>query len=179
MCDGAAPQRPALEVPDGAPNRDASLGQEAPSPNSQEQDAAPEKTDPVCKPATVDSLPTSPEVKFPKIPRTPRRVPNIEVSRERVGFLDALATELATLKQDLMGYCTVEDLKTRRPQFKIWALLSDPEIQELIDGEAFKPKAFAEALTIRKFGITSRETLKRDRSKLRKAQRNQPSPPRS
>jgi hypothetical protein len=90
-----------------------------------------------------------------------------------------LATELAAVKQDLAGYCTVEDLKRRHPKFALWTLLSDPEIEELVRSERFVPKAFAGALTMRKFGFTSRETLKKDRRKLLKAQRNQPSPPSS
>jgi hypothetical protein len=86
---------------------------------------------------------------------------------------------LATIKQELVVYCTAEGLKQKHPEFILWKHIDEAELRELADGIAFTPKAYAETLTLRKFGITSRETLKKDRKKLRKAQRNQPSPPSS
>jgi hypothetical protein len=110
---------------------------------------------------------------------TPRRTPDFQSSRDRLDLVTALARELATIKQESAAYCTAEGLKQKHPEFILWKHIDEAEIKELADGIAFTPKAYAETLTLRKFGITSRETLKKDRRKLRKAQRNQPSPPSS
>lgn len=99
-----------------------------------------------------------------------RRVPDLKSSRERIDFVRGLAIELATIKQDLTGFCTAKSLKSRHPEFGIWSVISASEVEEIVGGVAFTPKAFAETLTLRKFGITSRETLRKDRKKLRKAQ---------
>jgi hypothetical protein len=139
----------------------------------------PDASVPSPKAGPAGSISTTPKVQHPHSPRAPRRVPDLDLSRERLRLLDALATELATLKQDLAGYCTPEELKKRHPDFILWAHLNDSEVKELVDGEPFFPKRYAEALTIRKFGLTSREALKKDRQKLLKAQRNQPNPPSS
>jgi len=105
----------------------------------------------------------------------PRRTPDFELSRERLELVRKLATELATIKPDLKGYCTAEGLKEKYPGFALWGLIHEDELKELVDGAEFRPKAYAESLTLRKHGITSRATLKKDRQKLRKAQRNRPS----
>jgi hypothetical protein len=105
-------------------------------------------------------------------PVLPRRTPDIQSSRDRINLITALATELAAIKQDLNGYCTVEILKKKHPHFVLWQHISDAEIIALIDGEPFKPRAWAENLTLKKFGLTSRETFKKDRRKLRKAERD-------
>lgn len=107
-----------------------------------------------------------------------RRTPDLESSRQRLGLVDALATELATLKRDLEGFCTVEGLKAKYPQFILWQHIQHAELKELVTGEPFALKAYAETLTLRKFGITSRETLKKDRRKL-KLSRTNPGAPRS
>jgi len=99
----------------------------------------------------------------------PRRTPDLAASRERIALVDTLARELAILKQDLRGYCTTEGLKQKHPKFTVWTLIEDSQIKALVDGEAFTPKAYAENLTLAKFGLTSRETLKKDRQKLRNA----------
>jgi hypothetical protein len=101
----------------------------------------------------------------------PRRTPNLQSSRERLQLVNILASELATIKYDLRRYCTAEDLKKKHPDFTLWDHISDGDLKELVDGVAFTPKAYAENLTLRKFGITSRETLKKDRKKLRKARK--------
>jgi hypothetical protein len=93
--------------------------------------------------------------------------------------VSTLASELATIKHDLNGFCTAESLKKKHPEFVLWGCITDIEIKELVDGTAFTPKAWAENLTLRKFGLTSRETIKKDRKKLRQAQRVQPRKPSS
>ena len=163
-----------------APHWEARAAQPRPATGSRVQEVSPGKAiSPGPELATPSSSKGSPLPEHPSFVRTPRRVPDLDLSRERLRYRDALATELAAVKQDLAGYCTVEDLKRRHPKFALWTLLSDPEIEELVRSERFVPKAFAGALTMRKFGFTSRETLKKDRRKLLKAQRNQPSPPSS
>jgi hypothetical protein len=61
--------------------------------------------------------------------------------------------------------------RKKHPNFILWEHINDVDLKELVDGTAFTPKAYAENLTLRKFGITSRETLKKDRKKLRKAEK--------
>ena len=50
-------------------------------------------------------------------------------------------------------------------------MLSDVEQKELLDGD-FRPKAYAASLVLRKFGLTSLETLRTDRKILRKLDRS-------
>jgi hypothetical protein len=104
------------------------------------------------------------------VAKVPRRTPDIEKSRERLAFFDSVATELATIKQDLKGYYTAKSLKQSHPKFVLWKLISKKELQEIVNGETFFPRTFAENLTLRKFGITSRETLKKDRYKIRRVE---------
>jgi hypothetical protein len=102
---------------------------------------------------------------------TPRRTPDLKSSRERLLLVDTLARELATVKLEVKVYCTPEGLKRKHPTFTLWTIIDDGQLRELVDGEPFTPKAYAEHLTLMKFGLTSRETLKKDRSKLRKAEK--------
>src|SRR5262249_52379422 len=102
----------------------------------------------------------------------PRRAPDLDISRERLALVRTLAQELAVVKQELKSYCSVDMLKRKHPNFTLWTLIDDPQIKDLIDGAPFSPKAFAENLTLKKFGLTSRETLKKDRRKLRMAKMN-------
>jgi hypothetical protein len=102
--------------------------------------------------------------------KVPRRTPDLEKSRQRLAYFNAVATELATIKQSLDGHCTTKSLKQMHPRFLVWKRLSKREIEEIAAGQPFYPKAFAENLTLREFGITSRETLKKDRQKIRRAQ---------
>jgi hypothetical protein len=104
----------------------------------------------------------------------PRRKPDFQSSWERLDLVNALAMELATIKQDLRRFYTAEDLKLKHPQFVLWEHLDKAEVKELADGAEFAPRAYAENLTLSRFGITSRETLKKDRKKLRQAQRAKP-----
>ena len=103
----------------------------------------------------------------------PRRTPDLKSSRERIELVAVLATELATIKQDLSGFCTAKSLKSKHPQFVLWSVISDSELEEIANGVSFVPKAYAENLTLRKSGLTSRETLRKDRRKLNKAQKAQ------
>jgi hypothetical protein len=105
----------------------------------------------------------------PKRSTVPRRKPDLEVSRKRVELCEKLSQELAKVKNRLRGFCTVQDLKRAFPDSVLWQHLSDAQVQELVDGEEFAPKAFAESLTLTHFGLTSRETLRKDRKKLRRA----------
>ena len=99
----------------------------------------------------------------------PRRTPDLDSSRERLALVSTLARELAIVKQEVKSYCTVDGVKRKHPKFTLWTLIEDSQIKALVDGEEFTPKAYAENLTLAKFGLTSRETLKKDRKKLRKA----------
>ena len=84
--------------------------------------------------------------------KVPRRTPDLKMSRERLAFLETVATELATIKHDLAGYCTAKLLKKKHPGFVAFKYISNLELQEIVDGEPFSPRAFAESLTLRKFG---------------------------
>jgi hypothetical protein len=101
----------------------------------------------------------------------PRRTPDLESSRKRIELVKKLAQELATIKPELSRFCTPSELKGKYPNLSLWDHLQAAELKELTDGVAFTPRAYAENLTLRKFGITSRETLKKDRQKLRKAEK--------
>jgi hypothetical protein len=98
------------------------------------------------------------------------RGPDLETSGERIALCDQLSRELATLYSEVKKHTTVEKLRIRHPRFKLWDMLSEPEQRELLDGE-FKPRGYADNLTIRHYGLTSTSTLKKDRKKLREAQR--------
>ena len=45
------------------------------------------------------------------------------------------------------------------------------ELQELLDGDEFVPKAYARNLALRHYGLTSVDTLKKDRQKISKARK--------
>jgi hypothetical protein len=79
-----------------------------------------------------------------------------------------LARELATIKKRTERFCDVPTLKREFPDFELWRHLSSTEIDELCGGD-FKPGAYADSIALRVFGVMSRETLKKDRSKLRRA----------
>jgi len=98
------------------------------------------------------------------------RGPDLETSRTRVDLEDQLQRELATVFQRAERYTTVEKLKQKYPAFKLWTILSGPEQEELLT-EPLRPRAYARSLVMRQYGLSSRETLKRDRQKLRHAQK--------
>jgi hypothetical protein len=97
------------------------------------------------------------------------RTPDIETSRQRIVLCDRLSRELATLSPEVKKYTTVAKLKMKYPDFKVWEILSATEQQELLNDE-FKPRAYANRLALRFYGLTSLSTLKKDRKKLRGAQ---------
>jgi hypothetical protein len=99
------------------------------------------------------------------------RGPDLKTIRERVAFEDKLRTELASVKDVVGKGCgTLTDLKGDFPSFKLWELLSKREQEELLT-DTFLPKAYARSLAMRKYGLVSRDTLKKDRQKLRRASR--------
>jgi len=80
----------------------------------------------------------------------------------RGGTLQPLSWELTTISSALQcASCTPGSLKQKHPGFEIWNLLEDREVLELINGRRFKLKTCAESVGLRKFGLASRETLKR------------------
>lgn len=118
------------------------------------------------KPVSIDSSANARNV------ARPRRTPDIQSSRARLALVETLARELALVKQETRKYCSVEGLKGKYPDFNLWTVIEHSQLRELVNGEAFVPKAYAENLVLAKFGLTSRETLKKDRRKLRKAKAN-------
>jgi hypothetical protein len=103
------------------------------------------------------------------------RGPDLETSCERLALCDQLSRELATLYAEVKRFTSVERLKTKYPSFRLWEMLSQQEQQELLD-EKFKPRAYAQSLTLRHYGLTSLSTLKKDRKKLRAAQERPAAP---
>lgn len=97
------------------------------------------------------------------------RGPNIEKSQKRVELEDRLIYELGTIRHRTEQYVELDQLKKEFPDFALWEMLS-PEEQGGLLTEALKPKTYARALTLRKFGLTNPETIKKDRQKLAKAQ---------
>ena len=102
----------------------------------------------------------------------PRRTPDLKSIRERLELADSLARELAIVKQEIRTYCTVEALKRKYPKFTLWTFIEDSQIKELVEGKAFTPKAYAENLMLTRYGLTSRETLKKYRQKIRQADKD-------
>jgi hypothetical protein len=100
---------------------------------------------------------------------SPRRTPDLETSHERIELVNTLARELATIKPELNRFCTIDGLKRKFPGFTIWNHLEPAELKDLVKGEPFTATSYAQTLVLRKYGITSRETLKKDRRKLRNA----------
>jgi hypothetical protein len=103
------------------------------------------------------------------------RGPDLETSGERIALCDQLSRELATLYPEVKRYTSAERLKTKYPSFRLWEMLSPQEEQELLD-EKFKPRAYAQNLTLRHYGLTSLSTLKKHRKKLRAAQERPAAP---
>jgi hypothetical protein len=101
------------------------------------------------------------------------RGPNLEISRRRVELEDNLRSELATVALELRQPTDLSKLRKKFPNFQIWRQLSDPEQESLLN-EPFKTTAYARLLVLRHFGLTSEETLKKDRKKLRTAANQHP-----
>ena len=104
----------------------------------------------------------------PEESRQRERGPDIETSRQRIELEGQLITELTTIAQRVKKFTTVDELRRRYPDFTLWDRLSDVEQKELLT-ISFKPKAYARHLVMRVFGITSPDTRKKDRKKLRDA----------
>jgi hypothetical protein len=98
------------------------------------------------------------------------RGPDLETSAQRIALCDQLSTELATIHLEVKKFTTVEKVKTKYPTYRLWEMLSEKEQRELLDVE-FKPRAYARSLTLRQYGLISLSTLKKDRKKLREAQK--------
>ena len=119
----------------------------------------------------VESPPSSSNraaVAPPEEGRRRERGPDIETSRKRIELEGRLTAELATIAQWAKKFTTARELRQRYPDFTLWNQLSDQEQKELLT-ISFKPKAYARTLVMRKSGITSPDTLKKDRQKLRRA----------
>lgn len=107
----------------------------------------------------------------PKLARTAvrrNRGPNLNRIRERIALGEKLTSELATVVFELRQMPKLADLRQKFPDFRIWELLSPQEQEDLITKE-FKPKGYAQRLVLRNYGLTSEETLKKDKAKLRRA----------
>jgi hypothetical protein len=101
------------------------------------------------------------------------RGPNLEISRRRIELEDNLRSELATVVLELQQPTDLSKLRKKFPDFQIWRQLSVPEQESLLN-EPFKSMAYARRLVLRHFGLTSEETLKKDRKKLRTAANQHP-----
>lgn len=91
--------------------------------------------------------------------------PDIETSQKRIELEEILTRELVTIAQRIGALTTLDELKKTYPEFRLWQILSAPEQEELLTVE-FREKTFARKLVMREFGITSLDTLKKDRKKL-------------
>jgi hypothetical protein len=100
--------------------------------------------------------------------RQRQRGPDLATSQRRIELEDQLRTELATIKLRLDRYADLDRVKKEFPLFALWRVLSVAEQEDLIT-EEFKPRAFARVLTMREFGLSSPDTIKKDRQRLRKA----------
>jgi len=105
-----------------------------------------------------------------------KRVPNLELRRQRLELRDRLVNELSHLRLWLAKQkqpLAPGALQQQFPSFKLWDLLTPDEVAELAAGEKFLPRAYADNLVLRKYGLTSRETLRKDRQMLRRYERRQ------
>lgn len=118
----------------------------------------------------VESPPSlsKPTAATPEEGRRRERGPDIETSRKRIELEERLTTELTSIAQWAKKFTTVSELRHRYPDFTLWDRLSEQEQKELLT-VPFKPKVYARHLVMRTFGITSPDTLKKDRRKLRHA----------
>jgi chemotaxis protein histidine kinase CheA len=94
------------------------------------------------------------------------RGPDKKMHQERVELEDTLISELAAIRDRLGDSASTLDELHKRFPFKVWTILSPTEQEELLAKE-FKPKAYARALTARKFGV-SEEAIKKSRQTLRR-----------
>ena len=90
------------------------------------------------------------------------------IRQARIEMWNQLAKELTTIQQANRGYTDLPGLKRKYPRFKLWSILSEAEQGELLSIE-FRPRTYAGNLVLRQYGLTSLETLKKDRLRLRKA----------
>ena len=94
------------------------------------------------------------------------RGPNKKKHRERVELEDVLISELAAVREQQNLACTLDELRKRFRDFRLWTVLAQTEQAELIEKE-FKPKAYARILTARQFGVRE-ETIKKSRQILKR-----------
>jgi hypothetical protein len=97
------------------------------------------------------------------------RGPDTQISRERIDLEDTLARQLAIIKVEIEKGCTTDGIKRKYPDFRLWQEIQDADLLELVRGAPLRPRAYARHLTLIHYGLTSLETLKKDRRKLRKA----------
>jgi hypothetical protein len=100
--------------------------------------------------------------------------PALRKSRERAKLCETLIEELRTIYRRCQTYCTVEQLKHDYPNFVLWSHITDYELRRLLGGDEFRLRDFAKHLTLRAYNLTSLDTLKDDRRKIRKAERHKP-----
>ena len=101
-------------------------------------------------------------------PAPPQRLrkSGLELSKERLALLEQLTQELTTVYQQKVKQHSLSEMKRRYPKFELWKILPDVEQKELFD-EDFSPKHFARQLVMRRYGLRSEETLKKDRYKIK------------
>src|SRR5215469_17490864 len=100
--------------------------------------------------------------------------PTLRRSRERAKLCETLIDELKTIYRRSKRYCTVDQLKHEYPDFVLWSHIKDHELRRLLGGDEFRHRDFAKHLTLRAYNLTSLDTLKDDRRRIRKAERDKP-----
>jgi len=96
----------------------------------------------------------------------------LEVSRARVETLKKLHGELAGIVLDVnqAALTAPDELKPLNPDFELWSLVSPEDLwTRLISEKRFNVKEYAGILTCKKYNLTSPETLKKDRQRVRRA----------
>ena len=96
----------------------------------------------------------------------------LRISRDRARLCETLIEQLRIIYKRCQRYCTVEQLKHDYPDFVLWSHITDHELRRLLSGDEFQPRRFAKELALRAHNLTSVETFKRDRRKIRKATPN-------
>ena len=98
--------------------------------------------------------------------------PALRKSRERAKLCETLIDELRIIYRRCQTYCTVEQLKHDYPNFVLWSHITDHEVRRLLSGDEFQPRNFAKRIALRACNLTSLDTFKDDRRKIRKAGRD-------
>lgn len=101
------------------------------------------------------------------VPRR-KRTADLETKQEREQLLVELSRDLTRIHQGLNDAETLDQLKARYPDLRVWQMLHPADKPQLARGE-FTPRAFARRLVMAHYALTNEDALRKGRRKLRQA----------